>query len=66
MRKIIENYFLKFKQRFILLSLGYLTWFVLIYSSFKYYEQNRLEDIEKVEISNGKRNLDMNKNNIIE
>ena len=50
-----ENYFLKFKQRIIILTLGFIAWFFFIYASFHYYEQKRLEEIEKVDISDWKK-----------
>ena len=50
-----ENYFLKFKQRIIILTLGFIAWFFFIYTSFHYYEQKRLEEIEKVDISDWKK-----------
>jgi len=50
-----ENYFLKFRQRIIILSLGFIAWFTFIYASYHKYEQNRLEEIEKVDISDWKK-----------
>lgn len=50
-----ENYFLKFKHRIIILSLGFIAWFIFIYASFQNYEQNRLEEIEKIDISDWKK-----------
>ncbi|MFD0932114.1 hypothetical protein ACFQ0R_05805 [Psychroflexus salinarum] len=50
-----ENYFLKFKQRIVILTLGFISWFVLIYITFNNYEQKRLEEIEKIDISDWKK-----------
>ena len=50
-----KNYFLKFKQRIIILPLGFIAWFLFIYASFHHYEQKRLEEIEKVDISDWKK-----------
>ena len=50
-----ENYYLKFKQRIIILTLGFICWFIFIYTSFHRYEQKRLEEIEKIDISEWKK-----------
>ena len=50
-----ENYFLKFRQRIIILSLGFIAWFTFIYVSYQRYEKNRLKEIEKVDISDWKK-----------
>ncbi|SEA75478.1 hypothetical protein [Psychroflexus halocasei] len=50
-----ENYYLKFKQRIIILTLGFISWFIFIYTSFHSYEQKRLEEIEKIDISDWKK-----------
>lgn len=50
-----ENYFLKFKQRIIILTLGFICWFIFIYVSFNNYEQKRLQEIENVDISDWKK-----------
>ena len=50
-----ENYFLKFKQRIIILILGFIAWFFFIYASFHDYQQNRIQEIEKVDISDWKK-----------
>lgn len=50
-----ENYYLKFKQRIVILILGFITWFIFIYVSIHYDEQKRLQEIEKVDISDWKK-----------
>lgn len=50
-----ENYFLKFRQRIVILTLGFIAWFIFIYMSFHHYEQKRLEEIEKIDISDWKK-----------
>ena len=46
-----ENFYLKFKQRLILLISGSVCWFLFIYIGFKQYEKERLEEIDKIDIS---------------
>lgn len=50
-----ENYYLKFKQRIIILTLGSIAWFIFIYASIHSYQQRRLEEIEKIDISDWKK-----------
>lgn len=50
-----ENFYLKFKQRIIILTLGFITWFLFIYLSFHQYQQERLQKIEKIDISDWKK-----------
>lgn len=50
-----ENYFLKFKQRIVILTLGFIAWFIFIYTSFHHSEQKRLEEIDKIDISDWKK-----------
>ncbi|MDB9836795.1 hypothetical protein OAC51_07825 [Flavobacteriaceae bacterium] len=50
-----ENYLLKFKQRIIILTLGFISWFIFIYLTFNNYEQKRLQEIEKIDISEWKK-----------
>ena len=50
-----ENYLLKFKQRIIILTLGFISWFIFIYLTFNNYEQKRLQEIEKIDISDWKK-----------
>ena len=50
-----ENYFLKFKQRIVILTLGFICWSIFIYVSFNNYQQKRLQEIEKVDISDWKK-----------
>jgi hypothetical protein len=49
-----DNYFLKFKQRIIILTLGFISWFIFIYVSYNIYEEKRLQEIEKIDISDWK------------
>ncbi len=51
-----ENYFLKFKQRIIILTFGFIAWFLFIYTSYHKFEQKRLQEIESVDISDWKKN----------
>ena len=46
-----ENYYLKFKQRVILLISGSVCWFLFIYISFQKDQKERLEEIDKIDIS---------------
>jgi hypothetical protein len=50
-----ENYFLKFKQRIIIFILSFSTWILYTNYSFKKSEQKRLEEIEKIDISDWKK-----------
>lgn len=50
-----ENYLLKFKQRIKILTLGFISWFIVIYLTFNYYEQKRLQEIENIDISDWKK-----------
>lgn len=49
------NYFLKFKQRIIIFILSFLSWFFYINYSYNKSEKERLEEIEKVDISDWKK-----------
>lgn len=50
-----ENYFLKFKQRIIIFALSFSAWFLYINYSFHLSEKNRLEEIQKIDISDWKK-----------
>ncbi|NQY06229.1 MAG: hypothetical protein HRT68_08610 [Flavobacteriaceae bacterium] len=50
-----ENYFLKFKQRIIIYGLSFIAWFFYINYSFQQSEKKRLEEIEKIDISDWKK-----------
>jgi hypothetical protein len=49
-----ENYFLKFKQRIIIFTLSFTTWFTYLNYQYKQSERKRLEEIEKIDISDWK------------
>lgn len=51
----LENYFLKFKQRIIIFGLSFTAWFFYINYSFQQSEKKRLEEIEKIDISDWKK-----------
>lgn len=50
-----ENYFLKFKQRIIIFGLSFIAWFFYINYSFQQSEKKRLEEIDKIDISDLKK-----------
>lgn len=50
-----ENYFLKFKQRIIIFFLSFLAWFFYINYSFQQSEKKRLEEIQKIDITDWKK-----------
>tara|TARA_R110002072_G_scaffold302005_2_gene483374 strand:+ start:2445 stop:2963 length:519 start_codon:yes stop_codon:yes gene_type:complete len=50
-----ENYFLKFKQRILIFTLSFLAWFLYINYSFEQSEKKRLEEIQKIDISEWKK-----------
>ena len=50
-----ENYFLKFKQRIIIFGLSFIAWFLYINYSFEQSEKKRLEEIDKIDISDWKK-----------
>lgn len=50
-----ENYFLKFKQRILIFTLSFLTWYFYINYSFEQSEKKRLEEIQKIDISEWKK-----------
>jgi len=50
-----ENYFLKFKQRIIIFGLSFIAWFFYINYSFQQSEKKRLEEIDKIDISDWKK-----------
>ena len=50
-----ENYILKLKQKTIIYLLSFLAWFLFINYQINNYEQKRLEEIEKVDISDWKK-----------
>ncbi|RDK85582.1 hypothetical protein [Marinirhabdus gelatinilytica] len=49
-----ENYYLKFKQRIIIFSLSFISWFVFISYSTEQSNKKRLEEIDKIDISDWK------------
>ena len=46
-----ENYYLKFKQRLIIFGLSFIAWFFYINYSAQQSEKQRLEEIDKIDIS---------------
>ena len=46
-----KNFYLKFKQGLILLFSGCIFWFLLIYNAYQQDEKERLEEIDKIDIS---------------
>jgi len=52
-----DNYFLKFKQRIILFCLSFILWFSFTEYSYQKSESKRLEEIEKVDITEWKKNF---------
>ena len=50
-----ENYFLKFKQRIIIFAVSFMAWFLYINYSFEKSEKKRLEEINKIDISDWKK-----------
>src|SRR5690606_33388384 len=50
-----ENYFLKIKQRIIIFGLSFIAWFFYINYSFQQSEKKRLEEIDKIDISDWKK-----------
>ena len=46
-----ENFKLKFKQRLIIFILSFISWFYYIQYDFEKMEQERMEEIEKIDIS---------------
>jgi len=46
-----ENFKLKFKQRIIIFVLSFISWFFYIQYDFEKMEQERMEEIEKIDIS---------------
>lgn len=50
-----ENYFLKFKQRIIIFSLSFIAWYFYTNYSYEQSEKKRLEEIDKVDISDWKK-----------
>ena len=50
-----ENYFLKFKQRILIFLLSFISWFFYANYSFKQSEKKRLEEIDKIDISDWKK-----------
>lgn len=50
-----ENYFLKFKQRLIIFGLSFIAWFFYINYSYRQSEKERLEEIDKIDISEWKK-----------
>lgn len=49
-----ENYYLKFKQRIIIFILSFATWFTYLNYQYEQSEKKRLEEIEKIDISDWK------------
>jgi hypothetical protein len=50
-----DNYFLKFKQRIIIFCLSFISWYVYINYSYQKSEKQRLEEIEKIDITEWKK-----------
>ena len=50
-----DNYFLKFKQRIFLFCLSFLLWFSFTEYSYQKSEKQRLEEIEKIDITEWKK-----------
>ncbi len=50
-----ENYFLKFKQRLIILALSFISWFLYMDYTSLQTEKKRLEEIQKIDISDWKK-----------
>ena len=50
-----ENYYLKFKQRIIIFVLSFIAWSFYLNYSHKQSEKKRLEEIEKIDISDWKK-----------
>ena len=50
-----ENYYLKFKQRIVIFLLSFIAWYFYINYSYKKSEQKRLEEIDKIDISDWKK-----------
>ncbi|WBL23809.1 hypothetical protein [Zunongwangia sp. HRR-M8] len=50
-----ENYYLKFKQRIIIFGLSFIAWFFYVNLSFQQSEKKRLEEIDKIDISDWKK-----------
>ena len=50
-----ENYYLKFKQRIIIFILSFSAWFLYVDYSSRKSEEKRLEEIEKIDISDWKK-----------
>lgn len=50
-----ENYLLKIKQRIMIFILSFLCWFLFIRYQLIYEEQKRLEEIQKIDISDWKK-----------
>ncbi|WP_108869396.1 hypothetical protein [Aquimarina aquimarini] len=50
-----ENYFLKFKQRIVIFLFSFIAWYFYTNYSFEQSEKKRLEEIDKIDISDWKR-----------
>lgn len=50
-----DNYYLKFKQRMIIFVLSFIGWGLYLNYSYEMYEKKRLEEIEKIDISDWKK-----------
>jgi len=50
-----ENYYLKFKQRIIVFLLSFIAWYFYINYSYEKSERKRLEEIDKIDISDWKK-----------
>jgi len=55
------NYKTKFRQRLILLILGTIFWMLFVVGTYRYYEYNRIQEIESVDITDWERNRNSNK-----
>ena len=51
-----ENYKIKFRQRLVLLIAGIIFWIILGIASFQYFEYKRMQEIEKVDITDWEKN----------
>lgn len=49
-----NHYYLKFKQRLLVLTLSFMAWFTYINYDYKISEKKRLEEIDKIDISEWK------------
>jgi hypothetical protein len=51
-----SNYKTKFRQRLVLLIVGTIFWILIGVATYQYYEYKRIQDIEKVDITNWENN----------